>query len=88
MPSGQLLILTEAAFSPKGMRLTRLEPGPHLAFFLPAARWNEMMARLDAHGVLHGDRAAIAKGRTSQELDTYFEDPAGYVIQLISALET
>ena len=35
-----------------------------------------------------GDRAAIAKGRTSVELDTYFEDPAGYVIQLISALET
>ena len=88
MPSGQALALTHAPFGPKGMKLTRFEPGPHLAFFLPASKWPDMMARLETCGVRHGDRAAIAKGRTSVELDTYFEDPAGYVIQLISALET
>ena len=88
MPSGQSLVLTQAPVSPKGMVINRFEPGPHLAFYLPASRWGEMMTRLEKCGVQHGDRAAIAKGRTKEELDTYFEDPAGYVIQLISALET
>jgi catechol 2,3-dioxygenase-like lactoylglutathione lyase family enzyme len=88
MPSGQALVLTEIPFGPKGMKLSRFEAGPHLAFFLPATRWDAMMVQLEKCGIQHGDRAAIAKGRTSVELDTYFEDPAGYVIQLISALET
>lgn len=88
LPSGQKLVLTQAPFSPKGMKLSRLEPGPHLAFYVPASRWDEMIARLDQNGIQHGDRAAAAKGRTSAELDTYFDDPAGYVVQLISALET
>ncbi len=88
MPSGQALVLTKVPFGPKGMKLSRFEAGPHLAFFLPATRWDTMMAQLEKCGIQHGDRAAIAKGRTSVELDTYFEDPAGYVIQLISALET
>ena len=69
MPSGQSLVLTRAPASPKGMRINRFEPGPHLAFYLPAARWGEMMARLERCGIAHGDRAAVAKGRTKQELD-------------------
>ncbi len=88
LPSWQLLVLTHAPFGPKGMKLSRMEPGPHIAFFLPAARWGDMMARLERQGIAHGDRAAIGKGRTTVELDTYFDDPAGYVVQLISALET
>jgi catechol 2,3-dioxygenase-like lactoylglutathione lyase family enzyme len=87
LPSGQLLVLTEGEFAPKGMQLSRLEPGPHLAFYLPPERWADMCARLSTLGIPHGDRAAEAKGRTAAELDTYIDDPAGYVVQLISALE-
>ena len=88
LPSGQLLVLTEEAFAPKGMQLSRLEPGPHLAFYLPPERWADMCARFSALGIPHGDRAAEAKGRTAAEFDTYIDDPAGYVVQLISALES
>ena len=64
MPSGQSLVLTQAPVSSKGMIINRFEPGPHLAFYLPAARWGEMMARLEKCGVQHGDRAAILMRNT------------------------
>ena len=87
MPSGQALVLTQAPVSDKGLRLSRLETGPHLAFYVPAERWNELIARLDKAGVPHGDRAAEAKGRVAADVDTYFDEPGGHVIQLISALQ-
>jgi catechol 2,3-dioxygenase-like lactoylglutathione lyase family enzyme len=87
MPSGQQLDLIEGPFSPKGMRLTRTEPGPHLAFYVPFERWGPMLDNLSRLGISHGDRAAEAKGRTAEQRDTYLDDPAGYVVQLISALE-
>ena len=87
MPSGQAIILTQAPFAPKGLKLSRLETGPHLAFYVPAARWDEMMARLAKHDIPNGDRAAEAKGRVTADLDTYIDEPGGHVIQLISALQ-
>ena len=83
LPSAQLLSLTEVPFSPKGMPFSRHEAGPHLAFYVPGERWSELMARLSAHGIEHADRAVAIKDRQSQELDTYFADPSGYIIQLI-----
>jgi catechol 2,3-dioxygenase-like lactoylglutathione lyase family enzyme len=87
LPSGQRLDLIEGPFSPKGMRLSRTEPGPHLAFYVPFERWGAMLDNLSSLNILHGDRAAEAKGRTPDQRDTYLDDPAGYVIQLISAIE-
>ncbi len=87
MPSGQAIVLTQAPFSDKGLKLSRAETGPHLAFYVPAARWGKIIARLDKAGVPHGDRAAEAKGRVSADVDTYFDEPGGHVIQLISALQ-
>ena len=50
MTSGQTLILTEAPFSPKGLVMSRKVPGPHIAFFVPAAKWSEALAHLDEAG--------------------------------------
>jgi catechol 2,3-dioxygenase-like lactoylglutathione lyase family enzyme len=83
MASGQRLILTEASFSPKGLVMSRKVPGPHIAFYVPAARWNEALTRLDKLGIENGDRGA-AKERHQGQGGTYMDDPAGYVIQFIT----
>lgn len=83
LPSGQLLILTELPFAPKGMTLNRHEAGPHLAFYVPAERWDDLIGRLADKGIEHADRAVEIKDRRAKDLDTYFEEPAGYVVQLI-----
>ncbi|MFT5487909.1 MAG: catechol 2,3-dioxygenase-like lactoylglutathione lyase family enzyme [Alphaproteobacteria bacterium] len=88
LPSGQCLILTGVPFSPKGMQLSRKIAGPHLAFYVPAERWEPLIERLAAANIGHADRAAEIKGRQAGDLDTYLDDPSGYVIQLKGALET
>ena len=87
MPSGQAIILTEGPFSDKGMKLTRLEPGPHLGFYVPEERWKATLDNIARLKIPNGDRAADAKARAPEQKDTYFDDPAGYVIQLIAMLE-
>lgn len=84
LPGGQSVILTETPFAFKGTMLSRLEPGPHLAFYVAPERWDGFIANLAARGVAHGDRAADLKDRRGQERDTYIDDPAGYVLQLVS----
>ena len=83
MASGQTLILTQAPFSPKGLVMSRKVPGPHIAFYVPAANWSTAIAHLDALGIFHGDRGA-AKERHEGQGGTYMDDPAGYVIQFIT----
>ena len=83
MASGQTLILTQAPFSPKGLVMSRKVPGPHIAFYVPAANWSSAIAHLDALGISHGDRGA-AKERHEGQGGTYMDDPAGYVIQFIT----
>ena len=83
MASGQTLILTQAPFSPKGLVMSRKVPGPHIAFYVPAANWSSALAHLDALGISHGDRGA-AKERHEGQGGTYMDDPAGYVIQFIT----
>lgn len=83
MASGQSLILTEAPFAPKGLVMSRSVPGPHIAFYLPAARWAEAIAHLENLGIENGDRGA-AKERHAGQGGTYMDDPAGYVIQYIT----
>lgn len=87
MPSGQLLVLTEAPFSDKGMKYSRLEPGPHFGFYVPDERWHAAMDNITRLGIPNGDRAADAKARPPEQKDTYLDDPAGYVIQLLAILE-
>jgi catechol 2,3-dioxygenase-like lactoylglutathione lyase family enzyme len=83
MASGQTLILTGAPFSPKGLVMSRKVPGPHIAFYVPAAKWPAALTRLDQLGVANGDRGA-AKERHDGQGGTYIDDPAGYVIQFIT----
>jgi catechol 2,3-dioxygenase-like lactoylglutathione lyase family enzyme len=84
LPSGQLLILSELPFSPKGLTLTRTEGGPHIAFYVPYEYWEPLCRRLSKHGIAHGDRYAELREREARDRDTYVEDPAGYVVQLVS----
>src|SRR5262245_32577736 len=58
MASGQTLILTPAAFSPKGLTIGRKVPGPHSAFYVPATNGISALEHLDALGIAHGDRGA------------------------------
>jgi catechol 2,3-dioxygenase-like lactoylglutathione lyase family enzyme len=83
MASGQTLMLTEAPFSAKGLVMSRKVPGPHIAFYVPAANWSTALAHLDTLGISHGDRGA-AKERHEGQGGTYMDDPAGYVIQFIT----
>jgi catechol-2,3-dioxygenase len=83
MASGQTLILTRASFSSKGLVMSRKVPGPHIAFYVPAAKWKDALAHLETLGVENGDRGA-AKERTGEQGGTYMDDPAGYVIQFIT----
>ncbi|MGB7949760.1 MAG: VOC family protein [Candidatus Binatia bacterium] len=83
MASGQTLILREAPFSSKGLIMSRKVPGPHIAFYVPAAKWAEGLSRLETLGISNGDRGA-AKERTGDQGGTYMDDPAGYVIQFIT----
>jgi catechol 2,3-dioxygenase-like lactoylglutathione lyase family enzyme len=83
MPTGQLVILTEVAFSKKGLVMSRTVPGPHLGFRVPAERWQAALDHLDALGIPHGDRGA-AKVRRPGEGGTYMDDPARNVIQFIT----
>jgi catechol-2,3-dioxygenase len=81
--SGQALILTEAPFAPKGLVMSRKVPGPHIAFYVPAAKWGAALAHLDKLHIANGDRGA-AKERHDGQGGTYMDDPAGYVIQFIT----
>jgi catechol 2,3-dioxygenase-like lactoylglutathione lyase family enzyme len=83
MVSGQTLILTQAPFSSKGLVMSRKVPGPHIAFYIPAANWSQATAHLNALGIANGDRGA-AKERHEGQGGTYMDDPAGYVIQFIT----
>jgi len=83
LPGGQVLTLTEGPAAPKGLVMSRTVPGPHIGFYVPAARWEAALAHLDALGIPHGDRGA-AKVRRPGEGGTYMDDPAGNVIQLIT----
>ena len=88
LPSGQALVLTQVPFRPKGLPLDRAIAGPHFAFYVPAERWDRLMERLSAAHIEHADRAVEIKDRTAADLDTYLNDPSGYVIQLKGELET
>jgi catechol 2,3-dioxygenase-like lactoylglutathione lyase family enzyme len=83
MASGQTLILTEAPFSSKGLVMSRKVPGPHIAFYVPAAKWTAAIEHLAKLGIENADRGA-AKERTGEHGGTYMDDPAGYVIQFIT----
>ena len=83
MASGQTLILTQAPFSSKGLVMSRKVPGPHIAFYVPAANWSAALSQLEQLGIANGDRGA-AKERHDGQGGTYMDDPAGYVIQYIT----
>jgi catechol 2,3-dioxygenase-like lactoylglutathione lyase family enzyme len=83
MASGQTLILTEAPFKSKGLVMSRKVPGPHIAFYVPAAKWSAALTNLDKLQIANGDRGA-AKERHDGQGGTYMDDPAGYVIQFIT----
>ena len=83
MASGQTLILTQAPFSSKGLVMSRKVPGPHIAFYVPAASWNAALSQLEQLEIANGDRGA-AKERHDGQGGTYMDDPAGYVIQYIT----
>jgi catechol 2,3-dioxygenase-like lactoylglutathione lyase family enzyme len=84
MASGQTLILTEALFASKGLIMSRKVPGPHIAFYIPAAKWSAAMAHLDELKIANGDRGAAKEPRHDGQGGTYMDDPAGYVIQFIT----
>ena len=83
MASSQTLILTEAPFASKGLVMSRKVPGPHIAFYVPGAKWSAALEHLDKLAIENGDRGA-AKERTGEQGGTYMDDPAGYVIQFIT----
>ena len=83
MASGQTLILTEAPFASKGLVMSRQVPGPHIAFYVPTAKWTEAIEQLAKLGIENGDRGA-AKEPSADRGGTYMDDPAGYVIQFIT----
>lgn len=83
MASGQTLILTEASFAAKGLVMSRKVPGPHIAFYIPTAKWAEAIEQLAKLGIENGDRGA-AKEPNADRGGTYMDDPAGYVIQFIT----
>jgi catechol-2,3-dioxygenase len=83
MASGQTLILTEAPFASKGLVMSRKVPGPHIAFYIPTAKWSEAIEHLAKLGIANGDRGA-AKEPSADRGGTYMDDPAGYVIQFIT----
>ena len=83
MASGQTLILTQAPFSSKGLVMSRKVPGPHIAFYVPTAKWTEALEHLAKLGIENGDRGA-AKEPSADRGGTYMDDPAGYVIQFIT----
>ena len=83
MTSGQTLILTQAPFASKGLVMSRKVPGPHIAFYVPGAKWTAAIEHLAKLGIENGDRGA-AKERTAEQGGTYMDDPAGYVIQFIT----
>ncbi|HWH77326.1 MAG TPA: VOC family protein, partial [Candidatus Binatus sp.] len=83
MASGQTLILTEARFASKGLVMSRKVPGPHIAFYVPTAKWTEAIELLANLGIENGDRGA-AKEPNADRGGTYMDDPAGYVIQFIT----
>ena len=58
MASGQTLILTEAPFASKGLVMSRKVPGPHIAFYVPTAKWTEAIEQLAKLGIENGDRGA------------------------------
>ena len=74
MASGQTLILTQAPFSSKGLVMSRKVPGPHIAFYVPAAKWSAALAQLEQLGIANGDRGA-AKERHDGQGGTYMDDP-------------
>jgi catechol 2,3-dioxygenase-like lactoylglutathione lyase family enzyme len=84
MASGQTLILTESAFKPKGLVMSRSVPGPHIAFYIPATRWRDALAHLDELRIPNGDRGAAKERVPGGNAGTYMDDPAGYVIQYIT----
>ena len=84
LPNGQEVLLADLPYGPKGVILSRFEAGPHLAFYVAPDRWEPMLRRFAEAGIAHGDRAADLKARRGDERDTYIEDPAGYVLQLVS----
>ena len=83
MASGQTLILTQAPFSPKGLVMSRMVPGPHIAFYVPTAQWSAALTHLETLGIANGDSGS-AKERREGQGGTYMDDPAGYVIQFIT----
>jgi catechol-2,3-dioxygenase len=83
MASGQTLILTEAPFASKGLVMSRKVPGPHIAFYVPTAKWSEAIEHLAKLAIENGDRGA-AKEPSADRGGTYMDDPAGYVIQFIT----
>jgi len=83
MASSQTLILTKAPFASKGLVMSRKVPGPHIAFYVPTAKWAEAIEHLAKLGIENGDRGA-AKEPSADRGGTYMDDPAGYVIQFIT----
>ena len=83
MASGQTLILTKAPFASKGLVMSRKVPGPHIAFYVPTAKWSAAIEHLANLGIENGDRGA-AKEPSADRGGTYMDDPAGYVIQFIT----
>lgn len=84
MKSGQHLILTEAPFEPKGLIMSRKVPGPHIAFYIPSAKWHEALLQLDELKIANADRGAAKERVPGGNAGTYMDDPAGYVIQYIT----
>jgi catechol-2,3-dioxygenase len=84
LPSGQILLLTETPFSPKGLVMSREVLGPHLGFLVRTFRWDEAIANLEALGIPNADRGVEGKARSAGEVGTYMDDPAGNVIQFIT----
>jgi hypothetical protein len=54
---------------------------------VPYERWDALCGRLAKHGIAHGDRDIELRQRKPRDRDTYVEDPAGYVVQLVSELD-
>jgi catechol-2,3-dioxygenase len=83
MTSGQTLILTKSPFASKGLVMSRKVPGPHIAFYVPTAKWIEAIEHLAKLGIENADRGA-AKEPSADRGGTYMDDPSGYVIQFIT----
>lgn len=82
LPSGQLLLLVEQPWTPKGVESGWDARGVHLAFSVVRGGWETLIARIDAAGLPHGDTAPEGRRRDG-DLDTYLSDPAGFRIQLV-----